>query len=157
MSSHAMNPWGGNLPDSSSSSALSSLVFSWIFLTVLSLFWTDSDSFFVNCFAAAAAVIFLRDSKYFVYCKLLCSNSCGYTVTQRSPSGARFHTHSFICALLPIFGRRLQHVTLAWCHTEPADLSWKALSSIDDCLYFLPAWNCFTLANPVIKTLLPLK
>lgn len=110
---------------------------------------------FVSCFAGA--VIFIRDSKYFVYCKLLCSNSCGYTMKQRSPSGACFHTHPFICALLPIFSTRLQHVTLAWCHTKPADLSLKALSSIDDCLYFLPAWNCFILTNPVIKTVLPLK
>lgn len=61
------------------------------------------------------------------------------------------HSPTLICALLPIFSRQLQHVTLAWCHTKPADLSLKALSSIDDCLYFLPVWNCFILANPVIK------
>lgn len=157
VSSHAVNPRDKTLPVSSSSSAVSGLVCSWIFLTYFFCFGLTQILSSVNSFAAAAAVIFLKDSKYFVYCKLLCSNSCGYTVTQRSPSGARFHTHPFICALLLIFGRQLQHVTLAWCHTNPADLSLKALSSIDDCLYFLPAWNCFILANPVIKTLVPLK
>lgn len=148
-SSHAASPPGSSQPESLSPSAMSSLVFSWIFLTVLSLFWTDSDSFFCELFGAAA-VIFLRDSEYFVYCKLLCSNSCGYTVTQKSPSGAHFHTHPFIWALL-LFSAGSFSVTLAWCHTNIADLSLRALSSIDDCLCFLPAWNCFILANPAIN------
>lgn len=125
MSSHAVSPWAGICLTVCPLLPCLVSYFLEFSLHYFLCFELTQILSFVNCFTAA--VIFLRDSKYFVYCKLLCSYSCGYTVTQRSPSGALFHTHPFICTLLPIFSRLLQHVTLVLMSYKPSRFVIKSL------------------------------